>query len=39
MGLSKEQIARIIAINDRSVTYVKGADKVILSNTQCFVLK
>jgi hypothetical protein len=37
-GLSKEQIERIRAIKDRSVTYVKGSDKIILSDTQCFIL-
>lgn len=37
-GLSKEQIERIRAIRDRSVTYVKGSDKIILSDTQCFIL-
>ena len=37
-GLSKEQIERIKAIKDKSVTYVKGSDKIILSDTQCFIL-
>jgi hypothetical protein len=37
-GLSKEQIERIRAIRDRSVTYIKGSDKIILSDTQCFIL-
>jgi len=37
-GLSKEQISRIRKIKDRSVTYIKGSNKVILSDTQCFVL-
>jgi RecA-family ATPase len=39
LGLSKEQIAKIRTIRDRSVTYVKGADKLILSDTQCYILK
>ena len=37
-GLSKEQIAKVRAIKDRSTTYCKGADKLILSDTQCFIL-
>jgi hypothetical protein len=37
-GLSKEQIERIRAIRDRSVTYIKGSDKIILSDTKCFIL-
>ena len=37
-GLSKKQIERIRTIKDRSVTYVKGSDKIILSDTQCFIL-
>lgn len=37
-GLSKVQIERIRAIRDRSVTYIKGSDKIILSDTQCFIL-
>jgi len=37
-GLSKEQIERIRSIRDRSVTYIKGSDKIILSDTQCFIL-
>lgn len=37
-GLSKDQIERIRAIRDRSVTYVKGSDKIILSDTKCFIL-
>jgi hypothetical protein len=38
-GLSKEQIKRIRGIKDRSVTFIKGSDKVILSDTQCYVLE
>lgn len=37
-GLSKTQIQRIRDIKDRSVTYIKGSDKVILSTSQCFIL-
>lgn len=37
-GLSKAQIERIRTIRDRSVTYIKGSDKIILSDTQCFIL-
>jgi len=37
-GLSKSQIERIRSIRDRSVTYIKGSDKIILSDTQCFIL-
>ncbi len=39
LGFSKAQIEKIRAIKDRSVTIVKGSDKLILSDTQCFVLK
>jgi hypothetical protein len=39
LGFSKQQIQQIRAIKDRSVTIVKGADKIILSDTQCFVLE
>ena len=38
-GLSKTQIQRIRSIKDRSVTYIKGSDKIILSNTQAFVIQ
>lgn len=38
-GLSKEQIAKIRSIKDRSITYIKGADKIILSDTKCFILE
>jgi len=38
LGLSKEQITRIREIKDRSVTYIKGSDKIILSDTQSFIL-
>ena len=38
LGLSKEQIAKIRTIKDRSVTYIKGADKIILSDHSCFML-
>ena len=38
LGLSKEQIDKIRAIRDRSVTFIKGSDKIILSDTQCFIL-
>lgn len=37
-GLSKEQIEKIRSLKDRSVTYIKGADKIILSDTKCFIL-
>jgi hypothetical protein len=37
-GLSKEQIQKIRSLKDRSVTYIKGADKIILSDTKCFIL-
>jgi hypothetical protein len=37
-GLSKEQIQRVRNIRDRSVTYIKGSDKIILSDTNCFIL-
>lgn len=37
-GLSKDQIERIRAIKDRSITYIKGSDKIILSDTHCFIL-
>jgi len=37
-GMSKVQIERVRAIKDRSTTYCKGADKMILSDTQCFIL-
>lgn len=37
-GMSKEQIERVRTIKDRSTTYIKGSDKVILSDTQCFIL-
>lgn len=39
LGLSKEQIKRIRSIKDRSVTFIKGSDKIILSDTQCFILE
>lgn len=38
LGFSKQQIEQIRKIKDRSVTIVKGADKVILADTQCFVM-
>jgi hypothetical protein len=38
-GLSKEQIKKIREIKDRSLTYIKGSDKIILSETECFILK
>ena len=38
LGLSKEQIKRVRSIKDRSVTFIKGSDKIILSDTQCFIL-
>jgi hypothetical protein len=38
-GLSKQQIERIRLIKDRSITYIKGADNIIMSDTQCFLLK
>lgn len=38
LGFSKEQIAKIRAIKDRAVTIIKGPDKLILSDTQCFML-
>ena len=38
-GLSKEQITKIRAIKDtRPITYIKGSEKVILSDTRCFIL-
>ena len=37
-GLEKEQVQKIRAIKDRNVTYIKGADKVILSDTEAFIL-
>ena len=37
-GLNKQQIERIRSIKSRSVTYIKGSDKVILSDTSCFIL-
>lgn len=39
LGFSKEQIIKIRSIKDRSVTIVKGMDKIILSETQCFILE
>lgn len=38
-GLSKEQIHKIRSIRDRSVSFIKGSDKIILSDSQCFLLK
>lgn len=38
LGFSKNQIEQIRKIKDRSVTLVKGADKIILADTQCFVM-
>jgi hypothetical protein len=38
LGFSKNQIEQIRKIKDRSVTLVKGTDKIILSDTQCFVM-
>ena len=37
-GLSKDQVERIRAVRDRNVTYIKGSDKLILSDTECFIL-
>ena len=37
-GLDKQQIAKILALRDRSTTYIKGADKVILTSSECFIL-
>ena len=37
-GLSKKQIERIRNIKDRSITYFKGGDKIIMSDTECFIL-
>ena len=37
-GLNKNQIERIRSIKDRSITYIKGNDKIILSDKQCFIL-
>jgi hypothetical protein len=37
-GLSKEQIAKIRALKDRNVTYIKGGNKLILSDSTCFIL-
>jgi hypothetical protein len=38
-GLSKAQINKIRSIGDRSITYIKGRKKMIMSETQCFILK
>ena len=38
-GLSKTQIERIKNIRDRSVTYIKGSDKIIMSNKQAFTIQ
>jgi hypothetical protein len=38
-GLSKEQIERVRNIKDsRAITYIKGFEKVILSEHMCFIL-
>ena len=37
-GLSKDQIAKILALKDRSTTYIKGMNKVVLTPTECFIL-
>ncbi|RZK26956.1 MAG: hypothetical protein EOO43_01245 [Flavobacterium sp.] len=37
-GLSKEQIEKVKSIRDRSATFIKGADKIILTDTRCFLL-
>lgn len=37
-GLSKAQIERIRKIKDRSITYIKGADKIIMSEHEMFIL-
>ena len=37
-GLSPEQIEKIRSIRDRSITYMKGHDKIILSDSTCFIL-
>ena len=37
-GLSQDQIEKIRAMKDRNVTFIKGANKVILSDSQCFIL-
>jgi hypothetical protein len=37
-GLNKEQVQKIRTIKDRNVTYIKGADKVIVSDTKAFIL-
>ena len=37
-GLSKDQIIKIRAIKDRSITYIKGMDKIILSEKQAFIM-
>lgn len=39
LGFSKKQIEQIRSIKDRSVTIIKGQDKLILADKQCFVLK
>ena len=38
LGLDRNQIEKIRAIKDRSTTYIKGGNKVILSDTQSFIL-
>lgn len=37
-GLSKSQIQQIRGIKDRSTTFIKGDDNIILSQSQCFIL-
>ena len=37
-GLSKTDITKISNIRDRTVTYIKGSDKIILSTTKSFII-
>jgi hypothetical protein len=37
-GLEKDKVAKIRALKDRNVTYIKGTDKVIVSDTRAFIL-
>jgi len=39
LGLSDKQIKSIRSIKDRSITFIKGEYKVILSDRQCFILE
>jgi len=37
-GLNRQQVEKIRAIKDRSVAYIKGSDKLIVSERQAFIL-